>query len=333
MDFMIYGANGYTGRIASEYAKTLGLRFTVAGRSAAKIYKLASSLNTPFRVFDINDDQQQVESHLAGIKILLNCAGPFMRTAEPLILACIRGGVHYLDISAELNSYHLAEQHDHEAAAANVMLLPGCGGSVAMLGCLASHALEQIAAGDSAAAGIDVALHVTGSMSRGSAISAAENLTQTCLQRLEGQLVSQDATNTAKFDFDNGKGPVECFPVTLPDLVTMWKSTSIANIKTFVHVSGDAFPTGTLNSLPDGPTAEQRRMNPYDASLSITTEDGSVTHAILHTVNGYSFTPIASVEAVRRVIAGAARGGFQTPAGFFGSDFVKVVSGSTLKVL
>jgi short subunit dehydrogenase-like uncharacterized protein len=332
-DFMIYGANGYTGRLASEYAKSFGLRSILAGRNAAEISSLASSLDYPFRIFDITDDQQQVESQLAGIKVLLNCAGPFARTAEPLILACMQVGVHYLDISAELNSYHLVEKHDNEAAAANVMLLPGCGGSVAMLGCLTSYALEQAIAGDPAATMIDVALHVTGSMSRGSAISAAESVTQSRLQRVKGNLVSQDATNTVNFDFDNGKGLVECSPVTLPDLITIWKSTNVTDIRTFVHVSGEAFPTGPLNDLPDGPTAEQRQKSPYDASVRITLADGSVRHAVLHTVNGYSFTSIASAEAVRLVMAGAALGGFQAPAGLFGSMFLKVVPGSTLKVL
>jgi short subunit dehydrogenase-like uncharacterized protein len=243
--------------------------------------------------------------------------------------ACIRNGVHYLDIAAELNSYNLAEQHGEEARAAKVMLLPGCGGSVAMLGCLAGYATKGV----KQPVKIDIALHVSGSMSRGSAISAAENMAQNCLQRLEGQLVTQDATNIAIFDFDNGMGQVQCFPVTLPDLITIWKATNVANIRTFVHVSGDAFPTGSLSELPDGPTEEQRQKTPYDASVQVTAEDGSVRRAVLHTINGYSLTPMASVEAARRVLAGKVQAGFQTPAGLFSSSFVKEIAGSTMAIL
>jgi short subunit dehydrogenase-like uncharacterized protein len=61
-----------------------------------------------------------------------------------LITACIRNQVHYLDVAAELDSYKLAEKHDAQAKAANVMLLPGCRGSVAMLGCLADHAVARL---------------------------------------------------------------------------------------------------------------------------------------------------------------------------------------------
>jgi short subunit dehydrogenase-like uncharacterized protein len=64
---------------------------------------------------------------LRDIFVLLNCTGPFARTAEPLIRACIQAGVHYLGITAEFNVYWLAEQLNEDAATAGVMLLPRVG--------------------------------------------------------------------------------------------------------------------------------------------------------------------------------------------------------------
>ncbi|KAK7418261.1 hypothetical protein QQX98_004046 [Neonectria punicea] len=325
---MIYGAAGYTGRMASLHAKSLGLDFVLAGRTEAKIKDFASSLNVPYRVFDVNN-AQLIDSALGGISVILNCAGPFMHTAEPLMMACIRNGVHYLDIAAELDSYRLAEQLDEEAKGANVMLMPGCGGSVAMLGCLAGHVVGDV----KNATSIDIALHVAGSMSRGSATSVTENLTTECLQRVDGELVPDDISNTRQFDFDNGNGPVPAFPVTLPDIITIWRSTNVANIRTFVHISGDAFPAEDISQMPDGPTAEQREANPYHASVTVTEDNGTVRRAILHTVNGYTFTGLASVEAAKRVLCGHVRGGFQTPAAIFGNDFVKTIANSIIKDL
>src|SRR5690606_39096733 len=119
-------------------------------------------LDLPFRTFAV-DDADAIAAALEDVDVLLNTAGPFMRTAGPLMRAAIAGGVHYLDFAAELDSYRLAETLDGEARQAGVMLLPGSGGSVAMLGSLASHALARVAA----PRGIRIALHVTGSMSRG----------------------------------------------------------------------------------------------------------------------------------------------------------------------
>ncbi|SPO00351.1 uncharacterized protein DNG_03196 [Cephalotrichum gorgonifer] len=326
--FMIYGAYGYTGRIASEYAATLGLQVILAGRSDRKIRDLASKLDTKFLVFDVNDPFI-LDAALKGVRVFLNCAGPFMRTASPLMAACIRNGVHYLDIAAELDSYRLAEKLDAEASEKNVMLMPGCGGSVAMLGCLAGYAAEGIEKPVS----IDVALLVAGSMSRGSAVSASENLTAECLKRVDGELIAQDTTATDSFDFNDGKGSVSCFPVTLPDLITIWKSTGASNIRTFVHVAGNAFPSGDLDALPDGPTAQEREANPYHASVTVAGADGTVKRAALHTVNGYTFTPLASVQAAERILGGEVVRGFQTPATVFGSRFVKSVRDTVLETL
>ena len=320
---MIYGAAGYTGRMTTEHARAAGLDLVLAGRAEPAIKQLAAETDLPVRVFAV-DDKAAADSALQGIKVLLNCAGPFMRTAEPLMLACLRNGVHYLDIAAELDSYRLAEKLDAAAVAAGVMLLPGSGGSVAMLGSLAAHALERVEHPHS----ISIALHVSGSMSRGSAISASENLTTETLARIDGQLVSRRENDNRLFDF--GAGDVSCFPVTLPDLITIWRATSVPNIETFVYVAGDAFPEGDLAKLPDGPTAEQRLASRYHAAVEVVAADGTVTRAILETVSGYIFTPMAAAEAARRVLAGEARFGFQTPAGLFGPGFATTIADTSI---
>lgn len=320
---MIHGAAGYTGSMVAEHAKAAGLKIILAGRSEAPLSELAASLGLPSRVFPA-DDPIAVAAALQGIDVLLNCAGPFMRTAEPLMRAAIAAGVHYLDIAAELDSYLLAEKLDADAIAAGVMLLPGSGGSVAMLGSLASHAVARI----DMARTIRIALHVTGSMSRGSAISATENVMIETLARRGGQLQSRGSSATRPFDF--GLGEVDCFPLTLPDLITIGRTTGAQDVETFVHVSGGAFAQGDLKALAAGPDAEHRKANRYQAAVEVTGTDGNVVRSILDTVNGYSFTALAAAEAARRVIDGEARSGFQTPAGLFGAGFAETIADTTI---
>lgn len=325
---IIYGATGYTGQMASENAKRLNLDFSIAGRTKEKLARLASSLDVPYSVFDMNSPGP-IDSALKDASVLLNCAGPFARTAKPLMEACIRNKVHYLDISAELESYQQAYKLDEDAKNAQVMLLPGCGGSVAMLGCLAAHAVDSI----KSPIEIDIALHVAGTMSRGSAISAAgNNITGECLQVSNASFAHKNAGGTKEFDFDDGNGYVECFPVTLPDLLTLQMSTNAPNIRTYVHASGDSFPTtGDLQSLPDGPTDAQREASPYSAAVTVTSEDGDSHTAVLHTVNGYTFTGMASVQAAMRVLGHQVKVGFQTPVQVFGKHFIHSVPGSEIQ--
>jgi short subunit dehydrogenase-like uncharacterized protein len=283
------------------------------------------------RVFGL-EDSSLIDSSLNGIRVLLNCAGPFSWTAEPLIEACIRNGIHYLDTSAELISYEIAERKDGQARNANVILLPGCGGSVALLGCLARRALYAIE-GRQLVESMDLALHVSGAMSGGSAKTAEAGLGAGLLQRRDGCLVSQDAACNAQFDFDDGRGDVDCFPVTLPDLITIHKFLGVQNLRTFAHASGRAFPTDGRSTMPTGPTSEERDANPYDAAVTVTTKDGSVKSLVLHSINGYFFTATASVEAARRILKGQYLPGFEMSPTLFGTDFTESVLGTKARGL
>jgi short subunit dehydrogenase-like uncharacterized protein len=316
---MIYGATGYTGRLAAEHAAAAGLDLILGGRNTTRLAAQASRLGVSHRAFDL-DDAAAVTAALADVAVVLNCAGPFMRTAEPVMRAAISSQTHYLDVAAELDGYHLADALDREAREARVMLLPGSGGSVAMLGCLAGHAVRRVTEPRS----VRIALHVAGSMSRGSAISASENLTTETLRRVDGKLIARDPGDRRDFDF--GWGPATCSAATLPDLITIWRATLVPNVETFVHVTGDAFPDGDLAALPDGPTAEHRDANRYHAAVEVTGRDGTVMRSVLDTVNGYTFTPVAAAEAARRVLDGEHLPGFHTPAELFGDGFAETIA-------
>lgn len=319
---MIYGATGYTGRMVAEHAKAHGTPLVLAGRSEAPLARLAAEVGVEYRVFSL-DDTDATDKNLLDISVLLNCAGPFMRTAKPLMEAAIRYGVHYLDTAAELDSYRLAERLDGDAKTAGVMLMPGGGGSVAMLGSLAGHAVTRVKHPRK----IRIAMHVSGGMSRGSVISASENMTNETLARLDSKLVAV-ANDIQKFDF--GQGAVDSFQVTLPDLITIWRATGVPNIETFVHVTGNGFPQGDLSLLPDGPTEGERLANRYQAVVEVSDAQGYVFRSMLDTVNGYTFTAMAAAEAGHRVLRGEARAGFQTPAELFGNGFAETIADTTI---
>lgn len=326
---MIYGATGYTGQLASRYAKELGSNVVLAGRNEAKLKQLAVELDMPFCTFDVESLDVDISAH-PELTAVLNCAGPFRHTAESLVKLCIKYRLHYLDVSAELESYQVLKSMEEEAMAANIMLLPGCGGSVAMLGCLTQHVLDCNT--KSKPMSIDVALSVAGMMSRGSMLSAASGVMAECLLRRDGKLVAWELDKTPpEFDFQVGDGPVPCIPVTLPDLMTLPKSTGSSNIRTFVHIAGGSFPAPAEPlELWDGPSASERAASPYQAVAAVTFEDGTTKSAVLHSINGYTFTAQASIIAASKVVTGTARPGFRTPAEMFGSAFLGAIEGCSV---
>src|SRR5262249_24121292 len=99
--FMIYGATGYTGKLAARMAKEQGFRPVLVGRSQAKLRLVAEPLG--FEYYSVSlGETNQLDRVLRDIPVVLNMAGPFSVTAQPLVDACLRTETHYLDITGEI---------------------------------------------------------------------------------------------------------------------------------------------------------------------------------------------------------------------------------------
>lgn len=310
---LIYGATGYTGKLVAMQARETHLSFEVAGRNGPQVTALAEQLDVPCRIFAL-DDPETIIASLAGVTAVLNCAGPFASTARPLMEACIACGVHYLDITAEYKVYALAEAWSERAAAAGVMLLPGVGWDVVPSDCLAMYLAAKVDQPQS----LRIALQVANSMSRGSTTSVGEILGVGLLVRAEGTIVAKPDAAPARFDF--GAGLLDSVPLSFGDLVTAWKSTGIPNIAMFVNIKENVMPEGVA-AMPEGPSLEERAANRACAVAEVTGIDGAVVRARIDTINGYSYTPLAAVEALRLLATGQFKPGFQTPATVFGAGF------------
>ena len=101
-EWMIYGANGYSGHLVAAEARRRGLNPVLAGRRAGPIGKLAAELGLNTRVFDL-DDPQTAAAAIADTAVVANCAGPFAATSSPMIDACLTSRAHYLDITGEID--------------------------------------------------------------------------------------------------------------------------------------------------------------------------------------------------------------------------------------
>src|SRR5260370_23303417 len=99
MEWMIYGANGYTGQLIAELAAARGEKPVLSGRSAEKVRPLAEKLGLPWRAFDLS------QPDLRGTALVLHCAGPFSQTSKPMADACLAARAHYLAVTAEIEVF------------------------------------------------------------------------------------------------------------------------------------------------------------------------------------------------------------------------------------
>lgn len=142
-DFIIYGANGYTGALIAREAVRRGMRPILAGRRADSIAGLAGELGLQHRAFSL-DTRAKLDDAIRGNALVLHCAGPFKHTSRPMADACLRVGTHYLDITGEEQVFEMLAARDAEAKAARVVLFPGVGFDVVPSDCLAAHLKRRL---------------------------------------------------------------------------------------------------------------------------------------------------------------------------------------------
>ena len=141
--WMIYGANGYTGRLAAREAKDRALTPILAGRRAEQIQPLARELGFESRLFDLADPAV-VARNLEDVAAVLHCAGPFSATSRPMLAGCLRARTHYLDITGEIAVFEDIHARSEEFKNAGIVVIPGVGFDVVPTDCLAAMLKREL---------------------------------------------------------------------------------------------------------------------------------------------------------------------------------------------
>jgi short subunit dehydrogenase-like uncharacterized protein len=122
----VYGATGHTGQFVVQEALRRGLAVVAVGRDAARLDKLFPPAVIR-RVAEI-DDPASLDQAFAGCAVVINCAGPFLDTAQPVAQAALRAGAHCIDVTAEQASAQATlADFDAPARAAGKVVIPAAG--------------------------------------------------------------------------------------------------------------------------------------------------------------------------------------------------------------
>jgi short subunit dehydrogenase-like uncharacterized protein len=182
MPLMIYGANGYTGKLIVAEAVKRGMRPVLAGRNRDALDELAAPHKLTRRVFELHDGNV-IDRNMDGMQLLLNCAGPFARTCEPLLEACLRNKVHYLDITGEIDVFERCHHSHPRAQHEGVVVLPGTGFDVVPTDCLAAMLKQRLPD----ASHLMLAFDAGGGPSPGTARTSVEGLAKGGRARINGE--------------------------------------------------------------------------------------------------------------------------------------------------
>ena len=342
-NWMIYGANGYTGELIAREAVRQGLKPILAGRNPAKVEALAQELGLEFRAFGL-DDISQISEQLKGSKLVMHCAGPFSSTSKPMMQACLKAGAHYLDITGEIPIFELAQSLNTAAENADVVLCPGVGFDVIPTDCIAAALKEALPDATHLALGFD---SKTG-LSLGTAKTSAEGMAEGGKIRKDGKIITVPLAHHVRH-IDFGDGVKSAMSVPWGDVATAFYTTGIPNIEVFVPASKKLiFGAKMLNGLRPvfkiqaiqqmiksligksvvGPNEELRAKLPTYVWGEAKNLHGQIKTARIQTENAYSLTVNGSITVVRFLLENKVKGGSYTPAKLMGYCLVTQISGS-----
>ena len=342
--FMIYGANGYTGELIAREAVKQGLKPILAGRNQAAVEKLATELALSYRVFDLSF-VNQITEELQSVESVIHCAGPFSATAEPMMKACIASKTHYTDITGEISVFELAQSMSQQAKDAGIILCPGVGFDVVPTDCLASLLKAKMPDATHLALGFDSG----SSMSPGTAKTSIEGIASGGRIRQNGKIKQVPlAYKQRTIDFGNGDKNA----VTIPwgDVSTAYYSTEIPNIEVYIPIS----PKGAKNmrkmnwfrwlvnfsfvqnkmkeqveKKSKGPNQDQREKLKTYLWGEVKNSAGETITARMETCNGYQLTYLAALTVNRFILNNPVEAGAQTPSKLVNNRLVFEIPGTT----
>lgn len=320
----VFGASGHTGRfVISEIARR-GLEAIPVGRDAAKLPKSARLARL--------DEPSSLDAALAGVGAVINCAGPFLDTAMPVVDAALRARIPYLDITAEQAAAALVfEARGAAAREAGVPLLP----AAAFFGGLADLLVSALA--DSAAS-LDEVIVVVGldfwRPTAGTRLTGRRNTAPRLIQR-GGKLTRVPAPPPqARWTFSDPLGPREIIMAPFSETIMTTSHLAVDSLSSWINVE-------PIRDIRDPATPTPGAADPAGRSsqrfiVDVVVRDGNKRRqASVSGVDIYHASAPIVVEATERLLrgeTGVGGGVFALGAAFDARDFLKALEGGFFTV-
>lgn len=348
MTWLLYGANGYTGKLIARLAKEKGLHPILAGRNSVQVEQLGKELDMPWRAFSLLS-ADEIATNLKDVDLVLHCAGPFSATFRPMFNACLKAKAHYLDVTGEIGVFEELFARNSDCVDAGITAISGVGFDVVPTDCLAAMIKERLPEATQLRLGI---AGVGAGISRGTAKTMFEGTAHGGCVRQDGKLVRVPlGYKTTKFAYNS----YSTISVTMPwgDIATAYRSTGIPNIEVYFATTTNTVMLmrlaelfrPVLSSQPiqmlgkemiskylSGPTEESRA-----SSKCIIVAEGKHKdkQCILRMQcpDGYTLTSHSTLACVERLLKGGVRNGALTPSLAFGSDLINAIPGITIEQL
>jgi Saccharopine dehydrogenase NADP binding domain len=326
----VFGAYGHTARFVIAELRKHGWRVTLSGRDRVKLEAVgAAHPGSELRVAAV-DDPWSLAAAIAGSRAVINCAGPFLDTAIPIIDVAIRSGVHYIDIAAEQAAVlNVFERFENDTRTADIVIAPAVAFYGGLADLLATAVMDDWDAVDEIC--IAVALD-SWKPTRGTRLTGQRNPGRRFIFS-HGKLERADPPPGRTWNFPAPFGPQEVVGLSFAEAITISRHLDTREIRAFMNTA----PLADLRN-PDTPAptpADESGRSSQIFLMDVIVRRGSKERRVVASGRDiYAVTAPIVVEAAERIVNGLARKNGVVAAGeaFDARDFLNSLSPAHLVV-
>lgn len=154
---VVYGVNGYTGKLIAESLAARGIPFVAAGRNEQKIIDSLKIVAERMGVESIDAEVRTAQHSVEGLSelfadtdVVINVTGPFAQIGETVVQAALQAGCHYLDTTGEQDfMIDMRDRYSDAYAEKGLLLSPACAymwtlGALAAEVCLEKEGIDSL---------------------------------------------------------------------------------------------------------------------------------------------------------------------------------------------
>ena len=143
-EVVLYGATGYTGRLAARSMARAGLPMILGGRNRHSLEEMRHEFDDEYPVrVAAHDDPAALRELVRGAGALVTTAGPFGEVGELVVAAAVEAGVSYVDSTGEVDFMAQCFRRHHDAARARgIAVINACAFEYVLGDCAVELAMQ-----------------------------------------------------------------------------------------------------------------------------------------------------------------------------------------------
>ncbi|MGH8031821.1 MAG: saccharopine dehydrogenase family protein [Luteimonas sp.] len=297
----VFGAYGHTGRFVVAELRRRGWTPRLSGRDRDKLAALGKVFpSLQLRRASV-EDPASLDRVLDGAVAVINCAGPFLDTAIPLIEAALRARIHYLDIAAEQQAVlGVFERFADAAQQAGIAVIPAMAFYGGLADLLATAAMADWAAADEIRVAVALdSWHPT----LGTRLTGRRNTARRLVVSKGALSFLADPPPTREWEFPPPLGTQPVVALPFSEIITISRHLRAAEVHSWLNIA-------PLTDLRNPDTPPPVGMDPSGRSSQIfaleviARKGGEARRATARGRDIYAITAPLIVEAMERVVDG-----------------------------